>query len=1526
MQYRHPKPQNRATAPKVTRLAAVLVLASSLAACAGNPLEIPDFTGDGTAGNEADQEAQTSTSARIVFHQNSFYTQVETSPTNSCAGDIRTFYKTLDLNAPGLSTDSDDEDGFAAGNDSGYTGAIPFGESALTAGESARPAFIKNVAVDMTDANAALRGNNAKSCALSESVIPTSNCATFDFGAIGGIPTSLGGTLILIGGVQGTNWSGISPIDSDTWEGVTPPSATRGLTVSCGAVREPASLPSAFGGDAGIGVTACSQSLFALGVDSIPAVSLSSAYSTGNALAPGLEGPPESGENISSWANLIPDSSSSSADDAPGGRAGASVAYSTGSQKLVVFGGSAVISGLETEGTSQDTLETWVYNLKDQTWELKSPTVTASQDILKMTDFGDTEESAGTEITSLLSRQSGARAYFGYVPVPFNGLENFASDNGDINGKEDRTERIWIVGGSASGIERYMTRKFNPTFGPEFQDALNDSDNDLTVDDIGTGSGAPVQWAAAYPLQLLSNASTGSYFRPDYSFDKDGDGADDDDEEPQWFGAARFRTNGNIGSMVTAGGFDAEVTDHSTPSSDTTTFYYAKRYSDAGNDTRNGIASTFLSLPNLLTGERVSPIEWKAATDAGPIAKWFGAPLLVAGLWLEENDYVYVGGTTCPFFMADSTLAGDCDFDNAGAYLRLGSAEDLNTSTIPELSLNAEAPATPPISAGMSGARGYDTATTPTPIVVAWGGMEDATDPNAGNIHILRDTGGDDTDIGDLSWTELDASDSTKVSGDLPPVLTASQMVYSHVTGKFYIFGGYQATGTVGSNGDTYELTITGEAGSYTAVWRKLDSENGLTCTPSCPTARRGHGMTEVNYNAPEFANQDDFFATTQCTAAAPCSFAIFMEGGTSDGSTLLADRWMFDPTAHGGAGHWQQVGDFPPRKLASMAAVTFESLGGGQKNWAVLFGGESGLDSPEQVQSGKFMVPPTFGDTMIYDFSSNSWNRMKILGQGRVEAAGGSLNATSLSELEKRQSYIIKTNATSEFQRAMSISSDLTTITTTTESTIADLAPPALSGAMMITRTQPRALHGASTSVTPLKIPELYLIGGRKKDGKPQALQEVWKLCVASPGERIPITGVDIDDASCDAFDETDNADSPAPLTEYAGRWLHKKTEAGPQSFDQKGAYLAAGAYDSQFDRIVVYGGINSHDGANHTGITDTADTDTDGTPNRTLNDEILEYTPPSKINTVTASEYHGVWNRIPHCRDSSATLLAAPTPRYGHSLSYDPIQKRLILSGGFDISGSALAQTITTENPAGSYSAPEVWTGTRIVESGTYFTDTDEDGTPEDVNEDNPCYAWRKITVFGNSTEIVSALPPQTSIGLAASVFIPPTGYNTGYYSMFDEQCVDQGPFAGTDAITSKQFAGGVYIDLDRTALGERENLALNLTYLPLGTKNQRPDGQLYSREESAYFKVHLLSTGESLSDLLSALQPRHLWYTNETDYPKIVHSIEVLAPPDGSPRTEQIILPLGLDASIDRIRIERVSGSGILIDAALYRLGPK
>jgi hypothetical protein len=558
----------------------------------------------------------------------------------------------------------------------------------------------------------------------------------------------------------------------------------------------------------------------------------------------------------------------------------------------------------------------------------------------------------------------------------------------------------------------------------------------------------------------------------------------------------------------------------------------------------------------------------------------------------------------------------------------------------------------------------------------------------------------------------------------------------------------------------------------------------------------------------------------------------------------------------------------------------------------------------------------------MIYDFDTNSWNRMRILGKGYKNDINGTLGVTQLSQEERRQAYSVDTDTGSGTFRRPTSFDDSTlnslNLSSSSEPTIADLAPPALSGAVFVTRTYPRALRNAAGTVAPLKLPELFLIGGRSQDGKPQPLQDVWKLCVASPGERIPIDPTGTDDASCDHYEDSTNEDSPAPLIEYTGRWIHKLgTEpVGPLAPNaaNQGAYLAAGAYDSQFDRIVIYGGINARD---------TGDSDFVGitSSSRTVNDEIFEYTPPSKINTTDAAEYHGTWSKIPHCLDSNGVALDTPTPRYGHSMSYDPIQKRLIVVGGFDENGSPLKQSISIDNPETTYDAPEVWTGTRIVEAGTY-----KFNASNDPSESNPCYAWRKITVFGNSTEITTALPPQTAIGHAASIYIPPTGYNTGYYSLFDDQCFNQGPFSGGDALISKQYAGGANIDLDRSALGERENLLLNLTYLPLGTKNQRPDGQLFSKEETAFFRIHLISTSESESKLLSALQPRHLWYTNDNQYPKVVHTLDVLASESGTPRTDQIVIPLGVDDSIDRIRIERVSGSAILIDAALFRLGPR
>jgi hypothetical protein len=154
-------------------------------------------------------------------------------------------------------------------------------------------------------------------------------------------------------------------------------------------------------------------------------------------------------------------------------------------------------------------------------------------------------------------------------------------------------------------------------------------------------------------------------------------------------------------------------------------------------------------------------------------------------------------------------------------------------------------------------------------------------------------------------------------------------------------------------------------------------------------------------------------------------------------------------------------------------------------------------------------------------------------------------------------------------------------------------------------------------------------------------------------------------------------------------------------------------------------------------------------------------------------------------------------------------------------------------------------------------------------------------------------------------------------------DEACFNQGPVGVPGDAESRKYAGGVYIDLDRSKLGASENLILHLTYLPLGPTHQRPDGQTYSPSESAIFRVNLVKNNQELINIQSTQQPRHLTYYGDENTPVIVQSLSVTAPPDGSVRQDQVLIPLAAtDSSVNRIHIQRVSGSAILIDATLLR----
>jgi hypothetical protein len=71
---------------------------------------------------------------------------------------------------------------------------------------------------------------------------------------------------------------------------------------------------------------------------------------------------------------------------------------------------------------------------------------------------------------------------------------------------------------------------------------------------------------------------------------------------------------------------------------------------------------------------------------------------------------------------------------------------------------------------------------------------------------------------------------------------------------------------------------------------------------------------------------------------------------------------------------------------------------------------------------------------------------------------------------------------------------------------------------------------------------------------------------------------------------------------------------------------------------------------------------------------------------------------------------------------------------------------------------------------------------------------------------------------------------------------------------------------------------------------------------------------------------IQPRMYTYDNSSNFPEIIQNLSYLSPPIGQPRTEQVLIPLNSNPGIDRIWIERFSGTAILVNAALFRMGQK
>jgi hypothetical protein len=1218
------------------------------------------------------------------------------------------------------------------------------------------------------------------------------------------------------------------------------------------------------------------------------------------------------------WQNLT----SASTYAGPAGKIGLSSAYDFLLQKLLIFGGSAPLSALAPSGAGSATYDSWIYDTKLQKWTQFTSNFNVDTNLQRVFDFA-----SGTQVQ--WQKPDGARALFGYAAVPGMAISQLSS-TGQVgsaagNAPIDTTDRLITLGGQGSycalGICR-DTHRFNPTFGPEYVDTYNAQAPTI---DPQNAVPFPIQWIDSYPSQIMSNGITSSQYIPS----KFPAPVPPNSDTPTSinFGAVGLSNNNSgtsgllgAGYLLTAGGFYG-YTDSSgninTPSGSCNTLskcggmqlslkWYRTDGAHSWSQNNEKYASNFTAITNQndIIGSQQTPTRWFQIPRDTPTADttpWFGSGVLLKGINITSNaanEVVYFGGSDCKYFLTDATTCSSGTWPtqyNPGAYWVMGqdpaSTFNPSASNYPSnitMTGSGTAPYLPPRNAGMSAARGLDP--SGNPIIVAWGGMSATTvQDNSGYIYYLYNQSGTPT------WGYY-----LVPTGSGPAGLTNASLVYSHVTKKFYLYGGYSPT--LGTVGNVWELSVSSTGNSANCgvqtsascifTWRLIDSTVGQTCYPNCPTARRAHRMVEVNYN--NYTLSSNPAAEPTCNSASqPCSFGIFMQGGTAEGTNFLSDRWMFDPTANSGAGHWQLVSEFPPRTLAALSNVDYTIPSNGTvAHRAVLFGGETGLQSPAGIPGAAgtgYFVPPTLGDTWMYDYDTNSWNRVTLYGRRFDSSFAPSFPL--MSETDARASSLITDTSTSL------------------------LSPPPVSGAIMVNRTLSKANHLATERSTTLAIPEIFLFGGRKKDGTYQTYRQVFKFCAGSTGEKpypnsLKGTGVPApDDASCDAYDATTNPNSPSPAAGYVGRWLYKTpSDTAPFNSADTGSFMGAGAYDTLHDLIVLYGGMKPATAS--AAITDSTQWAADS--------KLIEYTPPSRTAaTSTTSQINGSYAVIPACTCVSTSPCPEPTARYGHTFAYDSHIQSLVVAGGYDISGNPLTQTQTYKDGR-TYQIPEVWTAKRM--------DSDQTSTSavDSTNSTFPCYYWSQVTLFGNSIDDSATAPPLTGIAHATSIYIPSNGYGTGFYTTFDNSCINSGPIYSQDPNVSKLLAGGAYIDIDRSQLERNENLILNLTFLPLGPLNTHSDQNYLATTETAVFKVHLIKTGQSGDTIRQQLQPRYRTYAGTDQFPEVVQDVAVLAPPTGYPRQEQIYLPLSTDPGIDRIRIERYSGNAILIDASIYRLG--
>lgn len=195
-------------------------------------------------------------------------------------------------------------------------------------------------------------------------------------------------------------------------------------------------------------------------------------------------------------------------------------------------------------------------------------------------------------------------------------------------------------------------------------------------------------------------------------------------------------------------------------------------------------------------------------------------------------------------------------------------------------------------------------------------------------------------------------------------------------------------------------------------------------------------------------------------------------------------------------------------------------------------------------------------------------------------------------------------------------------------------------------------------------------------------------------------------------------------------------------------------------------------------------------------------------------------------------------------------------------------------------------------------------------------------RCATFDNDSELFPNFKSWTEWGSGT----PPSFFK--YYTLFDDYCV-------TDVVDPEfpgMFVGGVSIDLDRKQMGANENVLLHVRFYPFGPRNIKPNilmddyagTERFGPSETAHLKVHLMSISEGEGQIQAQFQPRYVTYSDEARYPKVVRNFTVLSPVSGFAIEKQLLIPLAAHGSVDRIRIERESGSAMLMGVTVYRLG--